>query len=129
MKVKPFLKRVRESFLEVQVLCAQAEKYREMATRAGGGNRKGESLEPCVVELMDVHAKLQSKVSELLSDTRAAEKMIETLEKGSHRAVLNLYYICGYSFADIANETNYTLRWVHKLHVAGVAELERRYTE
>lgn len=127
MNVKAFLDHVRDSFLQTTILCERAEKYREMATSAGGGSRKAESPEPYVIELMDAHAELQKKVSGLLDDSRLAEKLIDTLENGNQRAVLQLYYLCGYSMEDIAEKINYTARWVYKLHVAGVAELERRY--
>lgn len=125
MEVKPFLNHVLESFLQVEVLCARAEKIREMATAASGGE-KG-NPEPYVIELMDTHAELQEKVNRLLAESRVAEKLIETLEKPNHRAVLQLHYLCGYKFDEIANKTGYTVRWVHKLHAEGIAELERRY--
>lgn len=127
MNVKSFLDHVRESFLQVQVLCARAEKYREMATSAGSGNRKAKSPEPYVIELMDIHAELQEKVSGLLADSRLAEKLIDTLENKRQCAVLQLHYLCGHTFQEIANEVNYTSRWVYKLHNDGIAELERRY--
>lgn len=129
IEVRYFLNHVRESFLQVEVLCARAEKLREMATRAGGGTGRKKSPEPFVIELMDVHAELQEKIRKLMADVRVAEKLIETLENGNQRAVLNLYYLCGHKWNEIAKEAHYTLRWVQKLHADGVAELERRYKE
>ena len=125
MEVKPFLNHVLENFLQVEVLCTRAEKIREMATAATGGERG--SPEPYVIELLDVHAALQEKVNKLLAESRVAEKLIETLEKPNQRAVLQLRYLCGYTFKEIAEKTCYTDRWVHRLHDDGITELKRRY--
>lgn len=82
-----------------------------------------------MIELMDVHAELQEKIHRLMADVRVAEKLIETLENGKQRAVLQFYYLCGYKWNEIAEEAHFTLRWVQRLHADGIAELERRYKE
>ena len=127
--VKAFLNETRESLLTVQLLTAQAQNYRDMATRASSGKRAGEQLEKYVLKLMDVHAELHEEVNQLCQKRREAEKLILSLESEKHRAVLTAYYLCGYRWQEVADKTGYTLRWVHKLHVAGIAELERRNEE
>lgn len=80
-----------------------------------------------MIALMDAHAELQDKVSRLIMDSRVAEKMIETLENGNQRAVLQLHYLCGYSWVTVADKIHFTLRYVHALKDAGIAELEKTF--
>lgn len=128
MNIKAILKEMRESLLHVQLLTEQAEKYREMAIKSSG-KFNGGSPEMYVLNLMDVHAELQDKVNQLIQKNREAEKLILTLEDPRHRAVMTAYYLCGYGWQEVADKTNYTLRWVHKLHRAAIGELERRYAK
>lgn len=123
MDPQVFLNSVRKSLLQVEVLCDRAEKLREMAIQAGSS----ESQESFVIELMDTHAELQVKVSKFLTESHIADQLIETLDNGNQRAVLQLRYLCGYNWNEIAKKIGYTLHRTHKLHATGITELERKY--
>ena len=129
--VRSELRDVRHCQLRTIALCARAEKYREMAMRATGrtdairvsGTPERSKVETYILELWDVHNELQREISSLMEKSRAAEKLIETLQDDRHRTVLQLRYLCGMTWDDIAERLHFTLRWVHKLHKEAIEKL------
>ena len=124
MDLRMYLRDVRHCHLRTLTLCARAEKYREMAMQATGrtdalrvsgtGNRS--KVEKYILELWDVHNELQAEISRLMKMSREAEKMIALLEDERHRAILELRYLCGMTWQEIAAKLHFTIRWTHKLH-------------
>lgn len=130
-KVRQMLRDVRHAYLRTQVLCARAERYREMAMQATGrmeavrvsGTTNHSKVETYVLELIEVHSELQKEIHALMKQSREAEKKIAALENDRHRAVLELRYLCACDWADIAERLHFSLRWVHKLHNEAIGAL------
>ena len=124
LDARMMLRDVRHCQLRTLTLCARAEKYREMAMQATGrtdairvsGTGDRSKVEKYILELWDVHNELQEEISRLMKKSREAEKLIRTLEDDRHRAVLELRYLCAMTWEEIAQKTNFTVRWAHKLH-------------
>ena len=129
--IRSELRDVRHCQLRTIALCARAEQYREMAMRATGrtdairvsGTGDRSKVEKYILELWDVHNELQKEISVLMEKSRTAEKLIETLKDDRHRSVLQLRYLCGMTWDDIAERLHFTLRWVHKLHREAIEKL------
>lgn len=125
------LRDVRHCQLRSVALCARAEKYREMAMQATGrtdalrvsGTSDRSKVEKYILELWDVHNELQREIARLMEKSRAAEAAIKRLPDSRHRAVLELRYLCGMTWEEIAAKLHFTLRWVHKLHKEALAAL------
>ena len=60
--------------------------------------------------------------------TREAEKLIATLRDERYRSVLQLRYLCGYDWQEIADRLHFSLRWTHKLHGEALQELKQNRT-
>ena len=124
LDARMMLRDVRHCQLRTLTLCARAEKYREMAMQATGrtdairvsGTGDRSKVEKYILELWDVHNELQEEIARLMKKSREAEKLIRTLEDDRHRAVLELRYLCAMTWEEIAQKTNFTVRWAHKLH-------------
>ena len=137
LDVRMQLRDVRHSQLRSVALCARAEKYREMAMQATGrtdalrvsGTNQRSKVETYVLELWNAHNELQKELAELMEKSRQAEERIKTLPEERHRAVLELRYLCGLTWEEIAQRLNFTLRWVHKLHKEGIDLLCRSMNE
>lgn len=122
--VRQFLKEVRHSYLYTQVLCERAERYRSMAMRATSrvdalrvsGTSERSKMETYVLEMVDVHDELKRETDRLLEKSRKAERIIGLLPDQRQRMVLQLRYLCGMKWEDMADKLHYTLRWMHKLH-------------
>lgn len=125
------LRDVRHCQMRTVSLCARAEKYREMAMQATGrtdalrvsGTSERSKVEKYILELWDVHNELQQEISRLMEKSRAVEERIKQLADHRHRAVLEMRYLCGMTWEEIAKRLHFTLRWVHKLHKEAVAAL------
>ena len=137
MDITEYLREVRHAFWRADALSCRAERYRELATRATGcmdalrlgGTPMRSKVETYVLELMSTHQELKEQISELLSITREAERLIARLKDERYRTVLHLRYLCGYDWQDIADRLHFSLRWVHKLHGAALKELAELYPE
>ncbi len=124
LDVRMQLRDVRHCHMRTLTLCARAEKYREMAMQATGrtdairvsGTSDRSKVEKYILELWDVHNELQQEIARLMEKSRKAEKLILKLEDDKLRAVLELRYLCGLTWEEIAKKLHFTLRWVHKLH-------------
>lgn len=130
-EVRSRLREVRHAHMRAEVLCARAERYREMAMRATGradavrlgGTSHNSKVETYVLELIDVHADLQKEISQLMRLSREMEKQIGVLESDSQRAVLQLRYLCAYDWQEIAQRLHFSLSWVHRLHREAIDKL------
>ena len=124
LDVRMQLRDVRHCHMRATTLCARAEKYREMAMQATGrtdairvsGTTERSKVEKYILELWDVHNELQQEIAQLMDKSREAEKQIGRLTDERYRAVLELRYLCGHTWEEIAERLHFTLRWVHKLH-------------
>ena len=125
------LRDVRHCQLRTITLCARAERYREMAMQATGrtdairvsGTTDRSKVEKYILELWDVHNELQEEIGKLMEKSRQAEKLIQTLEDDRLRAVLELRYLCGMTWEELAKKLHFTVRWAHKLHKEGIDQL------
>ena len=130
-EARMYLRQVRDAYRRAEVLCAQAEKYRALATRATGrmdavrvsGTSRRSNVETYVLELMDTHEKLQREIHRLLNISRQAEELISRLPDSRHRSVLQMRYLCALDWEEVAERLHFTIRWAHKLHREAVAEL------
>lgn len=132
-EARMYLRQVRDAYRRSEVLCAQADKYRDLATRATGrmdavrvsGTSHRSNVETYVLELIDTHDKLRREIHRLLNISRQAEELIARLADSRHRAVLQMRYLCAMDWEEVAERLHFTIRWVHKLHREAIAELDK----
>ena len=132
-EARMYLRQVRDAYRRAEVLTAQAEKYRALATRATGrmdairvsGTPRRSNVETYVLELIETHEKLQREIHRLLNISREAEKLISLLPDDRQRAVLQMRYLCALDWEDVAERLHFTIRWAHKLHREAILELDR----
>ncbi|MDD6040515.1 MAG: sigma factor-like helix-turn-helix DNA-binding protein [Clostridia bacterium] len=131
LNARMMLRDVRHCQLRTLALCARAERYREMAMQATGrtdairvsGTGERSKVETYILELWDVHNELQEEIARLTEKSRQTEQLIKTLPDERYRAVLELRYLCGMTWEEIASRLHFTLRWVHKLHRDAIDQL------
>ena len=136
LKVKEYLREVRSKQRYAQVLCERAQRYREMAMRATGrvsavrlgGTSRRSKVEDNVLAMMDTEKELKKRIDELMQETRRVEKMISLMTDERYHAVLQLRYLCGMSWEEVAQKLHFSVRWVHKLHGEGIKQLARGWT-
>ena len=101
----------RNSLLRCNVLCTRAQIYKAMAE-----NAKSVNFTEACMDLIETHKQLMQEIGILESKSRQAEKVILRIEDERKRAVLQLYYLCGFSMHEVADKLHYTVRWCYKIH-------------
>jgi len=100
---------------------------RASAVRLSGTSRRSR-VEDNVLDLVDTQKELHERVRELMAKTREAEKRICLLSDRRYHAVLQLRYLCGLSWEEVAQRLHFSVRWVHKLHGEGLRQLAQNWT-
>ena len=134
LDVKEYLRDVRHRYQYAQTLCQRAERYREMAMRATGrmdavrlsGTSRRSKVEDNVLAMVDVQMELKKEIDALMAETKRAEKLISHLQDRKLRSVLQMRYLCGMTWEEIAQKMQYTLRWVHQLHRKAIRQLAKK---
>ena len=93
------------------------------ALRVSGTSERSK-METYVLEMVDVHDELKRETDRLLEKSRKAEQIIRLLPDQKQRMILQLRYLCGMKWEDIADKLHYTLRWIHKVHREALEALE-----
>lgn len=132
-EARMYLRQVRDAYRRSEVLCAQADKYRDLATRATGrmdavrvsGTSRRSNVETYVLELVETHDRLRREIHRLLNISTQAEELISKLPDSRHRAVLQMRYLCALDWEEVAQRLHFTIRWAHKLHREALMELDK----
>ena len=118
-----------------QRLCALDAKiahYRDMAARATGrmdGMRYDASgppsaMEENVIRLVDLQREAMAEREAYVACVAWAEAAIRALGDARQKSVLELRYICGYSWECIAQTLEMDERWVRRLHAMALEKLK-----
>lgn len=123
MVTKEWLKGAREIDKEInQLLIAK----QEACEKALGGavdiskekvqSSNGNSVEYKFVNLADYEYLIDKKIDELFACKMEILKVINKVKNNQYRTLLVAYYINCKSFEKIAEEMDYSTRWIHTLH-------------
>lgn len=136
MTVKEFLRSVRE---QDRLLRAYEQELEDLRRRAYNlsSPKLGDKIQSNHLATLDeIVDKLDSQIEkvnaawdELIDKRDKAKALIDKVEDESGRCVLYRYYILGQTWELIAVETNYTIRWVYKLHGKTLQDLEKEFTK
>lgn len=78
-------------------------------------------------KVIDLERRLNGQIREMCRLKQDAMDAIDRVEESRLREVLELYYLDGYKWEDVARVMGYEMRWVHVLH--GRALLQIRVPE
>ena len=67
-------------------------------------------------KVIDLERRLNAQIREMCQMKQAAMDAIERVEESRLREVLELYYLDGYTWEDVARVMEKDLRWVYRLH-------------
>lgn len=82
-----------------------------------------------MVKLIDKENKIKDEIVELLDTEADVKAMINQLERADLRVVLELRYLCNYSWPKIAEEIGCDRRQATRLHGLALAALEEKAKE
>lgn len=82
----------------------------------GGKGETGDRVSKMAAEIADMEAHALRKAEAYLAHARMVDQAIGELSDGKQRMILRLRYLDGLTWEEVSLRTNYSERWVRKLH-------------
>ena len=110
----------------------QVSKLRSIAMKASGlrmaerisGTKENSLMETALVKMIDLENEINDDIDRLVDLKRELVGLIEGVADPSHRLLLEMRYLGGNTWEDIAGKMGYDLRWVYRLHGKALQEFE-----
>ena len=114
------MENTREELTKVEGLLLQGVSFEEKL--GSGDNNKNERV---IFRLLELKDKLMFQLDEFISSITEIAETINQLEDGNEITVLHKRYIQFKTFAQIAEEMNYSTRQTYRIHDNAVADVQR----
>ena len=86
----------------------------------------GSRLEGILIDIEEMQEKLRRAVAEWKDGIQDAEDLINMIDSDTRKTVLELRFIHGMKWEDIAEKTGYTPEWVQRIKKRAIAEIARK---
>lgn len=80
------------------------------------GSRNVHSMEGIIVKIIDLENEINADIDTLVDLKREIMGVIKDIDNPEYQTLLELRYLCFYSWEKVAVEMDYDLRYMHKLH-------------
>ena len=80
------------------------------------GSRNVHSMEGIIVKIIDLENEINADIDTLVDLKREIMGVIKVIDNPEYQTLLELRYLCFYSWEKVAVEMDYDLRYMHKLH-------------
>ena len=87
-----------------------------MSDTPPSGSRNVQSMESIIVKIIDLENEINEDIDMLVDLKREIVGVIKRIENPEYQTLLELRYLCFYSWEKVAVEMEYDLRYLHKLH-------------
>lgn len=133
MSARAFMERVVSANRRILSMQELASRYREMAMRTTGsmqavrvsGTMERSRVEDGVCALMDVCRDIEDEAQRLRRIISETNAVIDRLTDASEREVLELRYLSGLKWEDVARRMMYDERQVRRIHVRALEHVQR----
>ncbi len=124
MTAKEYLKQAYRIDRRIKVKVKHLEALRDTATRISAvlsdmprnPNGRRSKVDEAVAKIVDLEKEIDSDIGKLMDMKREIIESIKAVDDVQSQMVLELRYLCFFSWEDIAAELNCTVRNIHKLH-------------
>lgn len=124
MTPKEYLSQYRTLNARIDAKIAQVQRLRHLAQSAGGQNYSGtaHSTQPrdkvgeLTAKIVDLEAEINAEIDTLVYLEREIKGYISTLASANQRIVLEMKYINGKTLKEIAENLNYSLVHIKRIH-------------
>ena len=80
------------------------------------GSRDVQSMEGIIVKIIDLENEINADIDTLVDLKREIVGIIKAVDNPEYQTLLELRYLCFFSWEKVAVEMDYDLRYLHKLH-------------
>ena len=131
MTAKEFLSQAYQIDLQINSKLEQVQSLRDLATKATAtlshsplaASPNTHRMEDTIAKLVDLESEISADIDRLVEIKRTIMATIQRVAATEHRTLLELRYICGKTWEEIAAEMYYSVRNVHILHGAALREV------
>ena len=124
MTVKEYLSQAYRIDQRINSKLEQVASLRALATKATStlsdtppcGSRNVQSMENVIVKIIDLENEINEDIDTLVDLKREIVGVINRIDNPEYQTLLELRYLCFYSWEKVAVEMEYDLRYLHKLH-------------
>lgn len=86
--------------------------------------RQRSPMENALVNLMSLEEEINEDIDRLVDLKREMSNLISEMESPSHRLLLELRYLSGSTWEEVATIMGYDIRWVYRLHRKALKEAD-----
>jgi DNA-directed RNA polymerase specialized sigma24 family protein len=130
MTAREYLERARTLDGEIEAkrehlarLRSQLTGRAQVITGMPGGGRA--DWTDTVARAVELERELIASIDGMLALRREISQMIARVPDGRHRQLLELRYLCGKKWEEVAEAMSYDVRWIYQLHEDALAEVEK----
>jgi DNA-directed RNA polymerase specialized sigma24 family protein len=117
--------RINSKLEQVQSLRLLAEKATSTLSQTPHGKERNmHRMEDVIVKMLDLESDINASIDALVDVKREIMEAVQCLQITEHRTLLELRYICGKTWEEIASTLFYSVRNVHILHSAALREFD-----
>lgn len=109
--------RINSKLEQVRSLRALAAKATStISNTPPSGSRNVHSMEGIIVKIIDLENEINADIDTLVDLKREIMGVVKVIDNPEYQTLLELRYLCFYSWEKVAVEMDYDLRYMHKLH-------------
>lgn len=124
MTTKEYLSQAYRIDQRINSKLEQVASLRVLATKATStisdnlpsGSQNVQAMEDIIVKIIDLENEINKDIGTLVDLKREIVGVIKRISNPEYQTLLELRYLCFYSWEKVAVEMEYDLRYVHKLH-------------
>jgi len=106
---------------QVQSLRSLAEKATTTLTPTPHSDQRNiHRIEDIIIKMLDLESDINASIDRLVDGKREIMETIRCLPKAEHRSLLELRYICGKTWEEVALKMQYSVRNIHLIHGAAL---------
>ena len=124
MTTKEYLSQAYRIDQRINSKLEQVASLRALATKATStisdnlpsGSQNVQAMEDNIVKIIDLENEINKDIGTLVDLRREIVGVIKRISNPEYQTLLELRYLCFYSWEKVAVEMDYDLRYTHKLH-------------
>lgn len=119
MTAREYLTQVMDAEARIEALAAQMACLARLQMQ---GERALPAGDEMIRKIAEVKEKLRAEIEGWIAQRRAAQRAIASMEKESHRMLLEYRYLCGWDWRRVALKMHYSLDRMWHLHAEALRE-------
>ena len=131
MTAKEYLRRLKYLDNRINAKLLEREQIRTMAEKTTVSlsekvqTSSGTKMDDVVVRLVELEELINKDIHKLVYLKEEAGDKINRISNDKYKIVLSMYYLSNKTFEEVAELTEMSFRWVHKLHGRALKEFEK----